>query len=348
MLAERGNNLEIISSVLSSYAYHIIFQAHRNLQDEAKGAEDSLLDVVNLAYNCNFMNLNNLEKNFPGIDWRAGNNGIGLQVTTTKTWKKISSTIDTIIRNKIDCEKEIWFLFISNDKYSPKQKSYNGYTIKSITILDLLNKISCLSDLNILELKNDMLVKLKAWTFDRYTTPTSSYVYNSYSAPQSDLKNFITHHDLWSSLGNDTNVAQVILEQIQNFASQYSQLPPIARTVIAKAILYAPQPGLLNWQIEINIDVLWLYLSEDEKSSFHSIVSLLKTKDLGCITEKDHKMIECENEVIITHTPYLELNWLMCEPYYDIFTSLKSFYSIHLSEEKLFRAFETSNFSEVN
>ncbi len=68
MLTDRGRSLELITSTLSSYTYHINLQAQRNLLDEAKGAEESLIEVVNLAYNYSFKNLNHVEENYPGID----------------------------------------------------------------------------------------------------------------------------------------------------------------------------------------------------------------------------------------------------------------------------------------
>jgi hypothetical protein len=323
-------------------------QAQRNLLDEAKGAEDSLLDVVNMAYNFNFKNLNHLNENFPGIDWQANNTGIGLQVTTTKTWQKISSTIEILIRNNVETAKEIWFLFISTEKYSPRQENYNGYKIKTITIADLLDKISSLSDIEIVRLRDEIQLKFSAWIYETYQAPTSSYLQNSYSTPSISPINFITHHNLWDSLGDQTIVADTVLKQINGFASHYSSLPPIAKTVIAKIVQHAPQPSWLNWHLEINIEEFSLYLSDNEKSNFNSIISILKTKYLGHMIEKNHEVVECGDDTYIMHTPYLQLTGRVCEPDYDIFTAFKSFYSMHLSEHKLYSAFELGDFSDLN
>ncbi|CAK9890083.1 SMEK domain-containing protein [Pseudomonas fluorescens] len=347
MLTNRGRNLELITSSLSSYTHHINLQAQRNLLDEAKGAEDSLLDIVNLAYNYKFKNLNHIDENFPGIDWQEGSNGIGLQVTTTRTWKKITTTIDTLIRNKVPSAKEIWFLFISATRYTPKQNDYNGYTVKIIAIPDLLKTISSLEDVEISNLAKIVNLKLGAWIPQIHAVQASSYAYNSYSTPSKEPSVFISYHNLWDSLGDQTIVGKTILKQIEQFATHYSQLPLIARRVIAKTIQRATPPRWLNWKIEINLQELELYLSDDERSSFDNIITLLKSKDLGHLSEKNHKLMEYGEEPHITYDNYLALSWRMSEPDYDMFTALRSYYLAHFSEQQLFHAFEFSDFSEI-
>ncbi|MBD9459440.1 SMEK domain-containing protein [Pseudomonas sp. PDM05] len=348
MLTDRGRNLELISSTLLSYASYVTFQAQNNLLDEAKGAEDSLLRIVNITYGKNFTNLNHTHKNFPAIDWQEGSGGIGVQVTTTQNWQKITTTIDKVITNEISTNKEIWFLFISTEIYTPKQNSYREYTIKTIATPKLLRDISSLNNEAITYIKNEVQSNLSAWFPQTREQPASSYAYNSYSIPQSEPSNFITHLNLWNSLGDPTIVGNIVLKQIHEFTQHYSQLPLIARNVIAKTIQYASQPGWQSWQVEINIQELELYLTADERSSFESIITLLESKNLAQLVDKNPKHVEHGEDVYIFYDKYLVLNWRISEPDYDIFTALKSFYTTHLSQQKLFRAFEFCDFSDIS
>ncbi|MBC3487157.1 SMEK domain-containing protein [Pseudomonas sp. SWRI50] len=347
MLADRGHNLELISSTLISYTCYVSFQAQRNLLDEAKGTENALLRIASITYNRNFTNLNHIQENFPAIDWLEANDNIGVQVTTTRTWNKITSTIDKLIANNISTSKEVWFLFISNDIYSPRENSYLGHTIKAISIPELLRDISLLSNEAITLIKNEALSNLSAWFPASSQKPSSSYIHTNYQTPLGEPSNFITHHNLWNSLGDPKIIGNIVFMQIQDFTAHYSQLPLIARTIIAKTIQHASQPGWLSWQIEINIQELELYLSAEELSNMDSIIALLESKSLAQIIEKNPRYVEYGEDTYIFRDKYLVLNWRISEPDYDIFTALKSFYSAHLDQRKLFQAFEFANFIDI-
>lgn len=348
MLTDRGHNLALISSTLSSYTHHICLQAQSNLLDEAKGAEDSLLNIFNIAYNKQFKNLNRTCENFPGIDWREGDDGIGLQVTTTCNWLKISKTIDTLIDNKISTNKEIWFLFISATKYKPQKSSYRDHTIKSIAIPDVLAKISSLPDSEITTIKNDARLKLSAWFPSTNEQPASCYIRSSYFTPKTEPSDFITHHNLWNTIDDQSTVGSIVLKQIEQFAIHYAQLPLLARRVIAKTVQHASQPRWSHWKIELSLQELELYLSDSEHSSFDSILTLLENKDLACLTPKNHQHVECGEEIHITYDNYLTLNWRVNEPDYDMFSAIKSYYLENLTEEKLFHAFEFCDFRDIS
>ncbi len=97
----------------------------------------------------------------------------------------------------------------------------------------------------------------------------------------------------------------------------------------------------------MSLQELELYLSADEHSSFDSIITTLENKDLAYITEKNHKLSEQGEEIHIYYDNYLTLDWRMSEPDYDMFAALKSYYSAHAGEQKLFYAFEFSDFSDI-
>lgn len=68
----------------------------------------------------NLVNLNANVNNFSGIDLGDKERHIGVQVTSTKTSKKIIDSLDEIVDNKVDSEfNEIYFLILGR-----KQKSY--------------------------------------------------------------------------------------------------------------------------------------------------------------------------------------------------------------------------------
>ena len=78
----------------------------------------------------NLVNLNEDVNGFPGIDLGDKKRHIGVQITSTKTSKKIIDSLDTIVDNKVDNEfNEIYFLILGR-----KQKSYAVDFLKYSTL----------------------------------------------------------------------------------------------------------------------------------------------------------------------------------------------------------------------
>ena len=95
-------------------------KAKNNLLDDNVFSEDFIKDLLNVCMGWNLVNLNEDVNGFPGIDLGDKKRHIGVQITSTKTSKKIIDSLDTIVDNKVDNEfNEIYFLILGR-----KQKSY--------------------------------------------------------------------------------------------------------------------------------------------------------------------------------------------------------------------------------
>ena len=107
---------------MSIYVNDIEVKVKNNLSDDNVFSEDFIKDLLNICMGWNLINLNTDTQKFPGIDLGDKERHIGVQVTSTKTSKKVSDSLDTIVRKKqknysvdfarydtLDCsESNIW------------------------------------------------------------------------------------------------------------------------------------------------------------------------------------------------------------------------------------------------
>lgn len=112
---------ERIVHELSIYVNEIEAKAENNLLDDNVFSEDFIKDLLNICMGWNLINLNTDTSKFPGIDLGDKERHIGVQVTSTKTSKKIIDSLDAIVRNNIDKDyNEIYFFILGK-----KQNSYS-------------------------------------------------------------------------------------------------------------------------------------------------------------------------------------------------------------------------------
>lgn len=106
---------------LSIYVNDIEAKAENNLLDDNVFSEDFIKDLLNTCMGWNLINLNTDIIRYPGIDLGDKERHIGVQVTSTKTSKKVSDSLDKIVSNNVDKEyNEIYFFILGK-----KQNSYS-------------------------------------------------------------------------------------------------------------------------------------------------------------------------------------------------------------------------------
>lgn len=110
-----------IVHILSVFKNEIEAKASANLLDDNVLSENLIKDLLNECMGWNLVNLNSEQSNFPGIDLGDQERRIAVQITSTKTSKKIEDSLKTIIRNKVDeSYTEIYFFILGK-----KQTSYS-------------------------------------------------------------------------------------------------------------------------------------------------------------------------------------------------------------------------------
>ena len=90
-----------IVHALSIFIDEIETKAKNNLLDDNVFSEDFIKDLLNVCMGWNLVNLNEDVNGFPGIDLGDKKRHIGVQITSTKTSKKIIDSLDTIVENNI-------------------------------------------------------------------------------------------------------------------------------------------------------------------------------------------------------------------------------------------------------
>ena len=128
---------------LSIYANEITVKSENNLLDDNVFSEDYIKDLLNICMGWNLVNLNTDNNRFPGIDLGDKERGIGVQVTSTKTSKKITDSLDKIVKNNVDKNyNEIYFFILGK-----KQESYSVNFTKYDTLDCSENNIWDVSDI---------------------------------------------------------------------------------------------------------------------------------------------------------------------------------------------------------
>lgn len=84
-----GKYFDFIEERLNTLSVRISSRAALNLQDINISAEYFFRDLLNMMYGWNLLNLNDIQKNAPGIDLLYKEKNIIVQVSATNTKQKV-------------------------------------------------------------------------------------------------------------------------------------------------------------------------------------------------------------------------------------------------------------------
>ena len=82
MESVKGKAIKDINDILGGWIYSIKLNNSINLTDANIQAEDVVCGLLNRVYGWNLSNLNNLKKNYPGVDLGDFNTKTAVQVTS--------------------------------------------------------------------------------------------------------------------------------------------------------------------------------------------------------------------------------------------------------------------------
>lgn len=106
--------------------YELISKNKLNFTSDNIILENFLRDLLNLVYNCNLENLNQLKNNFPGVDLGDESKKLAIQITSTPTSKKINSTLRIFIDNEEYLNFNILKVFVLTQKQNSYSISYDN------------------------------------------------------------------------------------------------------------------------------------------------------------------------------------------------------------------------------
>jgi hypothetical protein len=138
---------DIKTQLKKYFTYLGILIEEENLEgrtDINNECEDIFKEILNIIYDLNLENMNEVKINYPAIDLGDEKNKVCYQITSNVSKKKIDETIkkfdDHKLYRKFD---EINILFLKTDQRKHYQNSYNGHlNFKILFLSDLLKYIS--------------------------------------------------------------------------------------------------------------------------------------------------------------------------------------------------------------
>ncbi|CAI8916794.1 SMEK domain-containing protein [Pseudomonas sp. IT-P218] len=341
MLSDRLHYMYELTHALGSYANQVQLAAKEGYTDPAKAAEETLIEIVNLAYNCNFINLNASKINHPGIDWLEARYGTGLQVTVTDESSKINDSITKVTRHDVKTSNAIWFLIITTSRHGSSGK-HGKYSTSTITMNDIVRQISALPDEEF-----GKAVKLVKTKLSRYLNG-SAVDFLSPKQPRllsTSPTAFIDFHELWLRLDSRDDVQAAVISQLNSFLESYCFLPAPVRAIVKKIIEFSSAPKNIREPLRVDLTEFFYRLNEKEKSELPDIIEILE--------KNSHGRLQCSNSrfeddgVTIISDHHIELDWTVCEPDMNIYAALKSFYLSAFDLSRLSAAFEACHFREL-
>ena len=115
-----------IKDKLIRYVTSIKIDNKLGYQDANKDAENIFCFILNVIYDYQLENLNNIKNNFPGIDLGDEKKRISVQVTSEKSKRKIQDTLDTFERKNYIKSFDRLIILIIGEKPKHSSKFNNG------------------------------------------------------------------------------------------------------------------------------------------------------------------------------------------------------------------------------
>lgn len=122
---KRETELKHISNEFSIWEVKLRNLSSMSLYDAHHLSEDSICQLLNIIFNYKLKNLNSLKMNYPAIDLGDEFNSVCIQVTSTKTTKKIQETITKFLEKELDVTYDELFIIV----LGKKQKRYTALKV---------------------------------------------------------------------------------------------------------------------------------------------------------------------------------------------------------------------------
>lgn len=193
----RGSLIGKIVDDFSSLKYQIETRNKLGYTDLSLFCENFFKEVLNVTYDLNLINLNEVRSNNPGLDLGDRREEVAFQITSTRTSEKINKTLEVISKEKelefkkikvfiIGKKQNTYSLDLRNIDFNEKEDIIDlDDLLKSIVILDV-DKLSILFDLFKLEFRT---VKVELEIVDSEGNFESSYSKIAETIPNSPPKN---------------------------------------------------------------------------------------------------------------------------------------------------------------
>ncbi len=259
-MISRGSLIGKIVDDISSLKYQIETRNKLGYTDLTLFCEDFIKEVLNITFNLNLKNLNQIRSNNPGLDLGDKREEIAFQVTSSNTSKKVNDTLQKITEQQKKDFTRFKIIVIGKKQSSYSLKPSNikfdidtdiidlDDLLKFVVILDL-EKLSALYDLFKLEFRS---VKIELEVVDTEGNFESSYTNIAEKVPNSPPKNALKYLlernkqydesfkellDLYRRLSRVPKISRELLfyiadrGKIKNFNSHFCIIPEILERI---------------------------------------------------------------------------------------------------------------------
>ncbi|MGV3629759.1 MAG: SMEK domain-containing protein [Bacteroidota bacterium] len=151
--------LDYIGKITDTYALLETSFRNRillNLYDSNIISEDFFAGLLNIIYDLNLQNINNIKKNSPSVDLVDEFNKIAYQVTSTNTQVKVQKTINSFLKHKLNKQFDTLKILLLKSKL-PKYSAFtngNQVNFTEKNIIEFNDLIVDIKSLNITKLQN--------------------------------------------------------------------------------------------------------------------------------------------------------------------------------------------------
>lgn len=161
-MIKKENIIKEISSILATLKNHVELNNSINLTDINKSSEDFYAGFLNILYELNLTNFNELKSNYPSIDLGDEISRVCYQITATNSSDKIQDTLDKFHKNLLDTKfDELNLLILTNKKNYTKKFVSPTLSFHHTNIIDIKDLIKEIANIKSIDKLDKLLTFLK-------------------------------------------------------------------------------------------------------------------------------------------------------------------------------------------
>lgn len=266
MPSSRGYFIGQIIDDLDGIAHQVENRARLGFLDLNRMLEDFFKDVLNLALDGDFQNLNESRSNEPGLDLGSSRLGIGVQVTSKATSAKVNATLSKVTDQQLQSYRRIMILVIGERQGSytldPSGVARTGFDTADIwDVTELCRRVTTLALDKLYELHKlvaaevaRVRVELELPRADgTYPTGLESYIEEIGRPTYSDGSTFFGSPAAEGAYTTREDAAA----DLKMLAEALSELPRISREFFSLLISRSEQPKRSGaYLFRVNADLI--------------------------------------------------------------------------------------------
>jgi|BioPla2DNA2_1021312.scaffolds.fasta_scaffold12990_4 hypothetical protein len=270
-----GKYKEFIVDKLAVLQAEISSLTRLGLYNENLHCEYLIKNILNIVYDWQLENLNTIIHNYPSIDLGDFTNRVAVQVTSTKSSRKVNETLYKFFSHKLNDHFESLYIFVLTNKqrsYTIKQKRDSVmFFDEAIHIMDFTDIEKKLDEIN-----NDQLTNLYL-LFETEFSNTTSYLYDM-NAISSMMKEF-TKQQIENQKRTNKYIPSIFIET--------SEIKDLTRYFIVPRFYYRAYDNISYHKI-VRLNKMLSY-AEIENIEYETTLPPAQTMD---------EIIECSNSMV--------------------------------------------------